>query len=71
MDHHNYYVRLKQALKSGATHHIPDKNNKIYNEKFDEIEICAKSIHQVELYRFDENKTFGESLTKAGLIIDY
>ena len=60
MDYHNYYVRLKHALKSGATYDLPDKMVKIYNAKFDEIEICAKSIHQVELYRFDESKTFGE-----------
>ncbi len=59
MDYHNFYVRFKQAMRYGAEFHIPDKNSSLEKEKFDEIEICTKCIHQVELYKFNENMEFG------------
>ncbi|XP_030850377.1 protein still life, isoforms C/SIF type 2 isoform X3 [Strongylocentrotus purpuratus] len=62
MDYHNYYVRFKLALRFGANYTIPDKTAILYDEKYDEIEICTKSIHQVELYKVDETGTFGCSL---------
>ncbi|XP_071801624.1 rho guanine nucleotide exchange factor TIAM1-like isoform X2 [Asterias amurensis] len=59
MDYHNFYVRFKQAMRYGAEFNIPDKNSALDKEKFDEIEICTKCIHQVELYKFNENMEFG------------
>ncbi|XP_071502543.1 protein still life, isoforms C/SIF type 2-like [Diadema antillarum] len=62
MDYHNYYVRFKQALRYGASYTIPEKTAILYEEKYDEIEICSKSIHQVELYKVDEAMSFGFSV---------
>ncbi|XP_041463268.1 T-lymphoma invasion and metastasis-inducing protein 2-like isoform X2 [Lytechinus variegatus] len=62
MDYHNYYVRFKVAMRYGANYNIPDKTAILSDEKYDEIEICTKSIHQVELYKVDESGTFGLSL---------
>ncbi|XP_022081626.1 protein still life, isoform SIF type 1-like isoform X2 [Acanthaster planci] len=59
MDYHNYYVKFNQAMRFGAEVKIPDKNAILEKEKFDEIEICRKCIHQVELYKFNENMDFG------------
>ncbi|XP_038076162.1 protein still life, isoform SIF type 1-like isoform X2 [Patiria miniata] len=59
MDYHNYYVKFNQAMRFGAEFKIPDKNAILEKEKFDEIEICTKCIHQVELYQFNENMDFG------------
>ncbi|XP_071818860.1 protein still life, isoforms C/SIF type 2-like isoform X3 [Apostichopus japonicus] len=62
MDVGNFYVRFKISLKAGANFIIPDKSAVLEHEKFDEIEICAKSIHQIELCKFTEEMDFGFSV---------
>ncbi|XP_033124075.1 protein still life, isoform SIF type 1-like isoform X2 [Anneissia japonica] len=62
MDYHNFYVRFKQSMKFGFNYEIPEKSVVVELGKFDEIDICAKSIHQVELYMFNDEMKFGFSV---------
>lgn len=62
MDVNNYYVRFKLAMKAGAHFVIPDKSAILEKEKFDEIEVCPKSIHHIELCKFTDEMDFGFSV---------
>ncbi|XP_071956692.1 protein still life, isoforms C/SIF type 2-like isoform X2 [Antedon mediterranea] len=62
MDYHNFYLRFKQSMKYGFNYEIPEKSVIVELGKFDEIDICAKSIHQVELYKFNDQMHFGFSI---------
>ncbi|XP_070568887.1 rho guanine nucleotide exchange factor TIAM1-like isoform X3 [Ptychodera flava] len=64
MDYQNYYIALRKSTTAGLKQYVPDRYVFMDKQEYDEIEVLAKSIHQVELYKYtdDPMMTFGFSI---------